>query len=239
MHISLTRRVASVMALLSAAFPAGAGAAADTRRDADIASIHRIDAATFDALPRAPRTVLRRIKDPDQAEAALAGRVRFVRTPGIEELQLAMITLPDGRTLDANGELPGFVAYYPDEDIVLLRGGHESDMAYALRSGEDIERSGNPEYILTSPDAAYRLNGWFPGQECSEYFLQRSADSAHIHLLSLNALFDSTPETGESLCTITDAFWSDARTLNFRRTAYAMDAEYGVAQFFQLRIRAQ
>jgi hypothetical protein len=106
-----------------------------------------------------------------------------------------------------------FVAYYPQEDILLLEGGHASDISYNLTTGEQIEDVGNPQYILFSSTKKNRLNGYFGGQECSTYFIQQKKENQYKKMIQLDAEFEKL--TGIWLCSINDnAFWSDDETLN-------------------------
>ncbi|GEM_PF-526179 len=112
----------------------------------------------------------------------------------------------------------GFVRYYPTEEILVFEGGHASDYAVDLRNGlVGPELVGNPSYIVNSPSKKFRLNGWFPGQECSSYFIQRKIKTDYqkyedipLHL---------TEENFE-LCTIIDSRWSSDSTLFFRNTYF-------------------
>lgn len=84
------------------------------------------------------------------------------------------IKISNGQKLNLNLQNfdMGFVAYYPEEEILLFEGGHTSDYSISVRTGETTLTVGNPEYLIVSPNHKIRLNGYFPGQECSDYFFQ-------------------------------------------------------------------
>lgn len=59
-------------------------------------------------------------------------------------------------------EHEGFQAYFPKEKIFLYFGGHSSDEAFFIESGESAY---NPKYSATQKDGKYRLSGLHNGQE--------------------------------------------------------------------------
>ena len=105
-----------------------------------------------------------------------------------------------------------FIAYYPQEDILLLEGGHTTDVSYNLSTGEATEDVGNPSYFVFSPSKKHRLNGHYNGQECSSYFIQQKDGSRYKKIVQLDEEFENI--TGIWLCTIHDSFWSDDEMLN-------------------------
>lgn len=118
------------------------------------------------------------------------------------------ITLDNGQVLKINQKSNdyGFVAYYPAERIILFEGGHTSDYSISLKTGESLETAGNPEYIVKSPNDVYRLNGWFPGQECSSYFFQKKSGSKLIYLTDFGW---GNEHYGKNVCTVEDFSWLD------------------------------
>jgi len=64
--------------------------------------------------------------------------------------------------------------YYPEYHYLLLECGHSSDYLINLKNGkDDINRIGNPDYYLPSPQNTFRLNGYYSGQ-ASVHFLEKS-----------------------------------------------------------------
>lgn len=59
-------------------------------------------------------------------------------------------------------ENEGFQAYYPQEKIFLYFGGHSSDQAFFIDTGEPAY---NPNYSAVQKDGKYRLTGLHDGQE--------------------------------------------------------------------------
>ncbi len=59
--------------------------------------------------------------------------------------------------------------YYPEYDILVLEGGHATDVCFSIKTGETELTVGNPLYMISSPKNNYRLNGYFAGQEYISY----------------------------------------------------------------------
>ena len=126
-----------------------------------------------------------------------------------------------------------FSRYYPTEDILVCEEGHSSDFSFDLKHAViGPERVGNPAYIRASPTEKYRLNGWFPGQECSDYFIQIKKDN-HYELYTRLPM-DLTKE-GFDLCTLQEEFWVDDHTLLFRNHYFGVSDER--LGFFRLVIK--
>jgi len=113
-----------------------------------------------------------------------------------------------------------FIAYYPQEDILLLEGEHTTDVSFNLTTGEETENVGNPEYIIFSPSKQYRLNGHFNGQECSSWFIQKKIDGCYQKIIQIDSQREYEKSEFEKrariwFCDIVDVFWQDDTTLNF------------------------
>ena len=118
-----------------------------------------------------------------------------------------------------------FVAYYPEEDILLCGGGHTTDVSFNLKNGEGTTLTGNPEMIRSSPQQTYRLNGHFGGQQCSSYFLQKRTPNGFEKIIQLDDVFEKM--TGIWLCVVGEAFWTNDRTLYLTEDAgYGIDTKY-------------
>lgn len=123
----------------------------------------------------------------------------------------------------------GFYRYYPTLDILLCEGGHSSDFSFDLKNGLiGPEVVGNPAYILKSPTNKYQLNGWFPGQECSSYFIQTINETGNKLVAELPL---SISKEGFDLCTISDIFWVDDQTLYFRNFYYENTSDLRLGYF--------
>lgn len=216
----------------------------------DTLAIYRIDSASFfqermkypiknDTIPY--------ISDLSKAKTMLAGRVTFggwndekqiidsVRDGGM----IALIRFNNGKVIEANhsdnvlSEI-GFIAYYPSEDLLLCEGGHSSDFSINLKDGKmDIEKLGNPSYIVHSVQKKYRLNGYFPGQECSEYFIQKQIGDDYRFYAPIPIHLSNE---GFDLCNLKDIFWTSENELYFRNTYFDIleDPRLG---FFKLLIK--
>lgn len=149
---------------------------------------------------------------------------------------LDKITLETGEVIFTNsqGEC-GLLAYYPDENIIVSECGHTSDDCYNLSTGKTTTQIGNPEYILESPNKKFRLNGYFPGQECSTYFIQKNIEGVYLKVLEINEVYPYK-NVPENFCNMEDLFWTDDYTLNFTLKNY-QNNEKGRKEYYQLIIK--
>lgn len=132
----------------------------------------------------------------DSIEAILKGRVEwFTRDDEDKNIMggtIKSIMKANGQKLVINEDYVDFYlneesgGYYPEYDILVLEGGHTSDMSFSLRTGATTETVGNPEYIIASPQNTYRLNGIFGGQECISYFFQKKVDGKFTYLTRID-----------------------------------------------------
>jgi hypothetical protein len=106
-----------------------------------------------------------------------------------------------------------FAAYYPSEDILLTEGGHTVDISFNLKNGSETESTGNPDYIETSPNSLFRLNGYYGGQECSSYFIQEWENNEFTKIIQLDKEFEK--QTKIWLCIMGDKFWKNDSELYF------------------------
>jgi len=130
------------------------------------------------------------------------------------------ITLDNGQILNINQKSNdyGFVAYYPTEEIILFEGGHTSDFSISIRTGESLETVGNPKYIIESPSKKFRLNGWFSGQECSNYFFQEKIGDNYTYLVDFGWGSD---KFGENVCYFNKFCWLNDREFIYSYTDYS------------------
>lgn len=111
-----------------------------------------------------------------------------------------------------------FVAYYPSEDILLCEGGHTIDISFNLKTGQETEETGNPDIIDFSPKEKFRLNGYFGGQECYSYFIQKKINDQFVKIIQLDEEFEKL--TKHWLCTIGESFWNNENTLYLVETGF-------------------
>ncbi len=151
---------------------------------------------------------IERITDFATAKKILDGIVEFREYENTAGLR--RILFRNGDIYNAQDVGESFVAYFPTEDIILFEGGHTIDVSYNLTNGKVTEDVGNPEYIVTSPNVKYRLNGAFGGQQCISYFIEKRIDGQFQKVIDLSEVFEKNQQR---LCTISEEFWTDDTTL--------------------------
>jgi hypothetical protein len=198
--------------------------------------IVKIDSAHYFAAKRRAPTPLptpEKITDLRQAKEMLAGLVRWVDGIEREDIVDGLIAR-NGKKADEYHEEGGFVAYYPQEDIVLLEGGHTSDVSFDLTTGETTGDAGNPENVLFSPSRLHRLNGWFGGQQCYTWFIQTKTGAKYRKTVQLGKEFEAA--TGVWLCTLDDVFWLSDTELYFV-TAGLVDHQWKEGLYYKVVLR--
>jgi len=126
---------------------------------------------------------------------------------------------------DYKGE---FIAYYPMEDILLLNGGHESEMTFNLTTGETTQLIGCPENAIASPNKKYEITGWFGGQECTSYIIRKYINGRFHKIADL---------VHEDLCYFIEAFWEDDDTFNYSITTPRYQSHAGKLEYYKLSIK--
>lgn len=171
-----------------------------------------------------------------EAKKLLKGIVEFDGSDDSEENQaVKKINFRNGKKYEVPNEYDysSFVAYYPEEDILLCEGGHATDVSFNLKNGEETELTGNPDLFIFSPNNTFRLNGSFDGQECNGYFIQKNSKGAFEKIINLETEFEK--QTKFMLCNIRGGFWTDDHTLLLEKFDYGMkDFKY---KFFKIEIR--
>ena len=156
-----------------------------------------------------------KITDFKVAKKMLKGVVKFGSELCGEE-GVADINYRNGTKLKYQ-DIYAFVAYYPSEDILLCEGGHSIDVSFNLKNGKETEETGNLNIIQSSPDNNFRINGYFGGQECTSYFIQKKVNNEYIRIIDLDENFEN--QTDKYICTIKESFWStDNKTLFLMKT---------------------
>src|SRR5690606_35076632 len=199
----------------------------------DTLAIYGIDSLTY-VQKRLKATIskdtLKYISDFADAKALLKGRVTFgdynPQTRKIDSLlkgEMPVKILADnGKIIESNEERyfwdMHFVAYYPSEEVLLCEGGHSSDFSIDLKRGiVGAEIVGNPQYIQYSTTKKYRLNGWFPGQECATYFIQQRSEEGYDFYANVPMHSDTENFVW---CNIAGAFWTSDEELCFKNVLY-------------------
>lgn len=188
-------------------------------------TIEEIDRTTFDKLYKEPIPYEPiKFTDFEDVKKILSHRTQWVDSDWLELEALSKIFLPNGQILDIDATAVdfGFVAYYPSEEILLFEGGHSSDFSISIRTGESLETVGNPEYIIHSPSGKYRLNGWFPGQECSSYFFQEKIEDEYTYI---TAFAEGTETMGSDLCYFKKFAWLNDGKFIYSYPTYSKEEE--------------
>ena len=145
------------------------------------------------------RDTLGEITDYNEAVEMIGGCLEWQDGP---DSYLTKIITRNGDVVDV-GDYLGFIAYYPEIDVILFEGGHTSDVAYSLRTGEGREIVGNPDTYYVSDNKEFRISGYFPGQECYTYYVQQKDDESYRNLFEINSyLFPNS-----DICYIREGFW--------------------------------
>lgn len=218
--------------------------------DNDTIAIYRIDSVSYFEQRQkfyVEQDTIPYIADFEQAKKILQGKVVFggwndgqrIIDSLLDGQMISMVRFDNGDIFDQNLQKGifsdvYFVKYYPTEDIVLFEGGHTSDFSINLKNGlMDVEQVGNPDYIVHSPNKHYRLNGWFPGQECSSYFIQKQVEGEYVFCTGIP--IHLTKEAFD-LCTIDDIFWKSDQELYFRNKYYGSTDDERLG-FFKLTVK--
>ena len=172
------------------------------------------------------RGVLKKIESIDAINKMLGDRIQWY-----DGEQLKSISLQNGKKLLFRGDIvdfgfsEGYSGYYPEEEILVLEGGHSSDMCFSLKTGESELTIGNPQYIVSSPRNSYRLNGYFGGQECVSYFFQKKENGSFKYLSNFSYDFD--------VCTFKSFDWIGETKFIYKKIEYTVDAVNGKEVYFK------
>lgn len=130
-------------------------------------------------------------------------------------LNIEKINFRNGTSSDDNDLLSEctFVAFFPTEDILLLEGGHSTDVSFDLGTGQETYDTGNPGLATTSPSGIFRLNKVYEGQECFYHFIQVKKNGKFKKIAELNDIFEK--KTNKWLCVVEKEFWTDDHSLYF------------------------
>lgn len=168
----------------------------------------QLDSAMAYAKPKQP---IVKITDFEVVQKKLSGIVDFRVEDGY--LGIKRINFRNGTNSGDKEEFEeyAFVAYFPDEDILLCEGGHTTDISFDLGTGQETYEVGNPDLATISPNGKYRLNKVFEGQECFFHFIQKKEQNKFRKVLDLSEAFEK--KTNKWLCVTGKEFWTDDVTL--------------------------
>ena len=131
-----------------------------------------------------------------------------------------------------------FTAYFPQLEILLFEGGHQSDQPfdlnnsnYAVTITDDFPyhiRIGNPYSHRVSPDKQLRINGFHDGQDCLYRFLEKWNKSTKKYefvgfLWGTESIWD--------LCWVFECFWTSNNKVIFSN--FSRGKEYYEVTFIE------
>lgn len=179
-------------------------------------TIEKINAAQFNTATQQEKVSkpLEKITDFKTVQKRLTGVVDFKEVEGY--LTVNKINFRNGTSTGNDDQLEEctFVAYFPTEDILLLEGGHTTDVSFNLKTGQKTYDAGNPDLVSTSPSGKYRLNKIFEGQECFYHFIQEKKNGKFQKVFELDKIFKK--KFNKWLCVIEKGFWTQDDAFYFR-----------------------
>ncbi|MCF6297463.1 MAG: hypothetical protein L3J08_05705 [Flavobacteriaceae bacterium] len=205
------------------------------QKSENIVSKAKIDKTAYtQLLKKANKTIYKpkKIGNLNSIKTILKNRVEWVSE---SKNKVKSITTNNGQKLILNqssndyGFSQGWSGYYPEEDILVLEGGHSSDVCFSIKTGETHLTIGNPKYIIPSPKGTYRLNGSFGGQECISYFFQKNEDEKLIYLTEFGWDYD--------FCTFKEFYWINETKFIYKTLNYSIDSVNGTEEYFKGEIK--
>ncbi|MGJ1204406.1 hypothetical protein [Sphingobacterium lactis] len=147
--------------------------------------------------------------------------------------QIALVRFNAGDTMSYHRQPAfteiGFISYYPTEEVLVMEGGHTSDYTINLKTGTvGPELAGNPLYIVRSPKGTFQLTGWFPGQECSSYLLQKNNGDSYVFYSTFP---DSVTDYGFDFCHMIGVYWVSEHEFYFRNTFFSATPDNRLGYF--------
>lgn len=222
--------------------------------NSDSLQISEIDSLAFTHLKTSttyqPDT-LYTISDFEKVKKMLEGRVVFagynehsvldstIDGPFVSSIQFKNGKLHYYETYDSIEQVKrvtdvAFVTYCPSEDILLCEGGHTSDYSFNLTTGEQGGEVGNPNCIRYNQSQTIRLNGYSPGQECEEYFIQKKNNSGFKTIFNLRDFFAFLEKENLYFCFISDVFWRGDNKMYFKHIYYP--SAVPISKFYAITI---
>ena len=197
--------------------------------------VETIDSAQFYELKKSAKissSPIEKVTDFQIVKKLLKGVIEF------EELEsypsIKKIHFRNGTSWESGNDEDMFIAYYPQEDIIVLEGGHSSDLSFNLKNGKPIEETGNPDHIKNSPNKKFRLNGFYDGQECITYFIEKDINGEFIKVIPLSEELNKGSKM--NICSTQEGFWKDDSTLLIRENqAYDQDGKLKI-KFYKITI---
>lgn len=197
--------------------------------------VETIDSAQFHAFKKSAKissNPIKKVTDFEIVKKLLKGIIEFEELDSYPSIK--KIHFRNGTSWESGNDEDLFIAYYPEEDIIGLEGGHSSDLSFNLKNGKPIEETGNPDHIKTSPNKTFRLNGFYDGQECITYFIEKNINDAFIKVIPLSEELNKGRKM--NICSAQEGFWIDDNTLLLRENqAYDQDGNRKI-KFYKITI---
>ncbi len=178
---------------------------------------------------------LLKITNINEAKKLLKDIVEFNEQKDVgANLIVRKIHFRNGKKYENNKDFDyfSFIAFYPEEDILLCEDEASSGISFNLKNGKKTEETGNPDLFIFSPKETFRINGIFYGQECMGYFVQKKIDGEFVKIINFEEEFKK--KTTITLCNIRDGFWIDEQTFFLEK--FDFDYETGKYKFFKVKI---
>lgn len=157
------------------------------------------------------------IKDIEQVKRLFDNRIKWIKYG--DHYCINSLTTYTGIELRINpinySEL-SFVSYFPNQKILYFIGGHDMDIGISTKTGKI---TGIPYYIMNSEHNNFRLNGFYNGQGCVEYNIQKSDNNLWIDYVFFPAKYQS--------CTIDSFIWISDNEFIYRDQQNLNDYYYG------------
>ncbi len=207
------------------------------QKDKNLISTVKIEKAAYNKLLRSvskKENNPKKIGNLDSIKTILKNHVKWSNNDKSDDF-IKSITTKNGQKLLLNynsndyGFSEGESGYFPEYDILVLEGGHSSDMCFSIKTGETHFTIGNPEYIISSPKGTYRLNGSFGGQECISYFFQKNENENFIYLTEFGEDYD--------ICTFKEFYWINETIFIYKILDYTTDSVNGTEEYFKGEIK--
>ena len=198
----------------------------------DLITVKQIDEVRYRKLSQKASKKIRKskaIRNLDSIKTILKHRVAWATESERDDV-IKSITTENGQKLIFNqnsydfGFSKGYSGYYREYDILVLEGGHSSDVCFSIKTGETELTIGNPEYMIATPRNTYRLNGYFGGQECISYFFQKNENDKFVYLTDFYSDFD--------ICTFKTFYWISETSFIYTTINYRTDSENGTEDYF-------
>jgi len=167
--------------------------------------ITEIDQSTFDNLyKKVDHKNIDKISSQYEVEKLLGLKLKWKAKENGKKL-IDTITLANKKVLTIIHHDPyplEFIAYFPDEEIVLFSEGETNDVPISIKTGES-GTIGNPEFIINSPSKKRRLNGYSANEKCIEYFFEEKKGASYNFISS----FSNGKILGSDVCYIRQFYW--------------------------------